>query len=294
MAEKNRATIILEFVPVYILAKIVWIMPFGLTRLIGRFLGRIAFLFVRSRTKLARKNLQLVFSEIEGREIENIVKKCWESIGQTALEFVKIPNLTKEKFLSIVDIEGREYLDRGLRQGNGVILALTHFGNWEMMGLILACLGYHPAVIVRPLDNPLIDKLVNGLRDRWGTKIIAKRRATSGSIRHLKENGTIGILIDQYLPGGIESNFFGYPSKMTSIIPLLAKKTNAEVLWISDIRDKKGFKIFIRPIEGFAQLLSDDDYVLKGIDLLNNVAESWIRRYPHYWFWVHKKWRMNQ
>ena len=293
MARKNKAIIIIEFIPVYILTKIVCIMPFGLTRLIGKYLGRMAFFIVRYRTKLARRNLRLVFPEMGEREIENIVKKCWESIGQTALEFVKIPSLKKEKLLSIIDIDGREYLDRGLRQGNGVILALTHFCNWEMMGFILACLGYHLAVIARPLDNPLIDKLVNALRNRWGTKIIAKRRAASGTIRHLKENGTIGIVIDQYLPGGIESDFFGYPSKMTSIIPLLAKKTNAEVLWISSIRNDKGFKTFIRPVEGFSQILSDDDYARKGIDVLNRVAELWIRRYPHYWFWVHKKWRVS-
>ncbi len=293
MARKNKASIIVEFIPVYILTKIAWIMPFGLTRLIGKYLGRMAFFIVRSRTKLAMKNLRLVFPKMKKREIENIVKKCWESIGQTALEFVKIPNLTKEKFLSKLDIEGEEYLERCLKQGKGVVLALTHFCNWEMLGLMLSCNGYNVAVIARPLDNPLIDRLVNDLRSRWGTKIIAKRKAASGSIRHLKENGVIGILIDQYLPGGIESEFFGHPSKMTSIVPLLAKKTKAEVLWIASTRDEGGFKIFIKPVDGFDVLLSDDDYVRKGIDLLNSVAEAWIKRYPHYWFWVHKRWRMN-
>ena len=71
-----------------------------------------------------------------------------------------------------------EVLSLLLKRDQGLIMLTGHYGNWEILGYVLATLGFHTTSIARPMDNPYVNDWLLGVREKKGQKIIAKKGAT--------------------------------------------------------------------------------------------------------------------
>jgi len=98
---------------------------------IGRCLGRLAFSVVRSRRRVALKNLQSAFGrEKSPQELEEIGRNTFSNLGMTFVEFLRMPRLHMAYHHRYVRVEGWGHLERALEAGKGVIALTFHFGNW--------------------------------------------------------------------------------------------------------------------------------------------------------------------
>ena len=160
-----------------------------------------------------------------------------------AVEFFRIPKMDVETFKKKVKIEGLEEALRLLEKGKGLLLLLSHFGNWEMMGIMSKLIGDSIMVIAKPMKkNKRIDQFITKIRNAAGLEVISSIKASRIVIKALSQNRVVGILIDQRAKRseGIWADFFGKKAPTTPGLAVLAMKTGAPVVPVFMVRDGFG------------------------------------------------------
>jgi KDO2-lipid IV(A) lauroyltransferase len=278
---------------------IINLLPENYSLWVGRQLGRGIYYLDFEHRKVALQNLHTAFGQekLEG-EILEIAKKSFQNLGMMGVEFFRLPKMDVETFKKKVTIEGLESYEKALEGKKGILLLLSHFGNWELMGLMSKVLGNPIAVIARPLKkNRWVNQLVAEVRSGTGLEVISTKNASRKVIRTLSQNRLVGILIDQRAKRseGVWVDFFGKKAPSTPALAVLAMRTKAPVLPVFMIRN--GYQKHRLIIQGPLQLVETGD-VKKDVEtntqLLHDTLESMIRQYPDQWFWVHRRWERKE
>ena len=190
-------------------------------------------------------------------------------------------------------ILGQEHLAAALAQGRGAIAIAAHAGNWEytVMGYGLQ---YGPEVVVgRELDHPLGRRLARYLRERAGNRMVAKQRGLKEILRHLKQNHTVGIVIDQNTATaeGLLVDFFGHPARTTPVAALLARRGVPVLPTLSRrLPDGRHLMVIFPPIpmEKTGDAQAD---IKRHLELQSRAIEAWVRAEPAQWLWLHRRWK---
>jgi KDO2-lipid IV(A) lauroyltransferase len=275
------------------------LLPEGFSLWMGRQLGRMAFYLDREHQEVALQNLHLAFGQEKSeREIYDIAKRTFQNLGMMAFEFFWIPGMDVGTFKRRVEIEGLDKALKLLKNKRGILLLLSHFGNWELMGLMSKVIGSPIMVIAKPIKkNRWVDRLINEVRREGGLEVIPTENAGRKVIRALSQNRVVGILIDQRAKRseGVWADFFGRKAPTTPALAILAMKTGAPVLPVFMVRN--GFQRHRLMIKEPLELINTGD-VKKDVEantqLINYTLESMIRQYPDHWFWVHRRWERKK
>jgi KDO2-lipid IV(A) lauroyltransferase len=238
---------------------------------------------------VALANLAMALPALSEREHTRIVDGVFLSIARLLVTFARFQRLNRTNIGQWIRYEGFEHFERALQRGKGVLFATAHLGNWELSAFAHALLTAPMQVVVRPLDNPLIDALVARRRMMSGNKLIEKKNFARGILQALAANEAVGILIDQNasLDTGVFVDFFGIPACAGAGFARLAAHTGAAVipgfaLW-SDSERK-----FVLRFYPEVQVSGD---VQQDTARIHAVLESVIREYPDQWLWIHRRWK---
>ncbi len=284
----------LEYVPAWFVLKTLGHLPRSWALAVGEGMGLLAY-YLRSRwRKVGHRNLALVFPTLSPRERRCLLKRSFRNLGRLLGEFSRFPHLTPETIRALVTYEGLEHYERARAQGRGVLILTAHFGAWELSAFAHALYGYPMAVLVRPLDNPRLDRLIEAYRTLSGNRLIPKREAARHILRALRRGETIGILMDLNTQPheGLFCDFFGRPACTSPLIARLALRTEAPVVpgfLIWDERTRIHILHFDPPVPLIRTGDLERDAQL-NTEQFNRILESFIRRYPDHWLWIHKRW----
>jgi KDO2-lipid IV(A) lauroyltransferase len=262
---------------------------------VGRQLGNVMYYVDLEHRKVAIQNLHVAFDQEKSeQEIRSIAKKSLQNLGMSVVEFFRLPETDMGEFEKKVSIEGLEIYKKALDNKKGILLLLSHFGNWELMGLMSKFLGCPITVIARPIKkNKWLNHWVGEVRKGTGLEVISTEKASRKVIRVLSQNRMAGILIDQRAKRseGVWIDFFGKKAPSTPALAVLGMRTGAPVLPVFMIRN--GYPRHRLLIKEPLQLV-DTGNIKKDVEtntqLMNHALESMIRQYPDQWFWVHRRW----
>ncbi len=274
------------------------LLPEGFSLWMGRQFGKLAFMLDREHRNVALQNLRIAFGQEKSEEeLRSIAKKTFQNLGMMAIEFFRIPRMDVEDFKRKLVVEGLDGA-MGLRQKKrGALLLVSHFGNWELMGLMSKVIGNPIVVIAKPMKNRYVDQFITRIRQAAGLEVIPPEKASRKVIQTLAENRAVGILIDQRAKRseGVSVDFFGRKAPTTPGLAMLALRTGAPVLPVFMIRD--GFQRHRLLIKEPLELIHTGN-VKKDVEantqLINHTLESMIRQYPDQWFWVHRRWERKK
>ena len=275
------------------------LLPEGFALWLGRQLGNVWYHLDFEHRNVAIQNLQMAFGhEKSVSEIRDIARRTFQNLGMTGMEFFRIPRMDVKTFKERVKIEGLEEALKLFQKGKGIFLLLSHFGNWEMMGVMSKVIGQPIMVLAKPMKRKeLLDEWIGKIRSASGLEVISAVNAGRKVIRALSQNRVVGILIDQRAKRseGIWADFFGKKAPTTPGLAVLAMKTGAPVLPVFMVRDGfQGHRLIIKePLE----LIRTGDIkrdVEANTQLFNRTLESMIRQYPDQWFWVHRRWERKR
>ena len=220
---------------------------------------------------------------------ESIADEVFESIARVLLTVSRIPKIDRPNIASWIAYEGFEHYEEAKRKGRGVLFATAHLGNWELSAHAHSLLTEPMNVVVRPLDNPVLDAFVEERRGHAGNRVITKRNAARLILSALRRNEAVGILVDQHvLPEeGVVVDFFGAKAWAGKAFVRIAHHSGATVipgfaLWRADLG--RYVLRFYPPVEITGDVAGDTQR-------LHAVLESVIREYPGQWLWVHRRWR---
>jgi Kdo2-lipid IVA lauroyltransferase/acyltransferase len=270
-------------------------MPRGIAHRAANTLANIGFHLARRQRRAGLRNLQIAFPQLSDSERERILQGCFKNLARLLVEFTHFHQLNKSTICRFVVHDGLENYLEGMRRGRGVIFMTAHFGAWELSSFAHAVYGYPLKFVVRPIDNPRVDKLISRYRTLSGNIPIGRRRAARDILNALRHNEAVGILFDQNTTRseGVFAELFGVPAATTPSIALFALRTGAAVVPGFLIWDETLGKHRLRldpPVELIDTGNLDQD-VLENTRVFNRILEGYIRKYPDQWLWIHRRWK---
>ncbi|MEP6636170.1 MAG: lysophospholipid acyltransferase family protein [Acidobacteriota bacterium] len=261
----------------------------------GRVMGRLAYLLAGNLRRTARRNLKLAFPELEAKEQQRLLQGCFDNLGRQLGEFSQLFTVTPEELQRIVDCEGLHNLDAAQSSGQGVILFTGHLGAWELSSFALSAFGRPLSFMVRRIDNPLIEGIVDTVRTRFGNHTIDKNSVSRAALRHLNEGGTLGMLPDVNMLAreGVFVDFFGTPASTTSMLAKLALRTGAAVvpIFVPWEAERQRYVLRIEPPLVVKQTGNEEEDITELTAQFMSSIEGVVRRYPEQWLWIHKRWK---
>lgn len=264
-------------------------LPLRSAELAGRQLTQLLDRLAPRLRRVALKNLSLAMPELSAQEQGRIVDGVFQSIARMLVALARFPKLNDSNISQWIEYEGLEHYECAKREGRGILIATAHLGNWELSAFSHGLMTEPMHVMVRPLDNPLIDRLIEARRTLSGNRPINKREAARAVIKALRANEAVGVLIDQNTAAseGVFVHFFGKPACAGTGFVKLAHHSRAPVipgfaLWD---QDRKRYVLRFYPrIEMTGDVQADTQH-------LHSFLEGIIRKYPEQWMWIHRRWK---
>lgn len=294
MSKSNLQTNLEYAVARSLLAIFGWL-PLRLSLSVGSRMGRAAYYFSGRLRRTGQRNLELAFPESTEPERRRLLRGCFENLGRLLGVFSRFASAGPQALQSLIECEGMEHIDAARASGRGVILFTGHVGAWELSSFALSLFGYPLSFLVRRIDNPKIERLVDERRTRLGNRTIGKRSAARRMLQILRGGDTLGILVDLNTLDreGIFVDFFGVPASTTFLLAKLALRTDAAVLPVFAPWDPMRRRFLLKVDEPLAVERTGDDEedVRRLTQLFTGVVEKYVRRYPEQWLWIHRRWK---
>jgi KDO2-lipid IV(A) lauroyltransferase len=292
---KSNLQINLEYLMARALLGLFGWLPFGVALFLAPRLGRSGYYFSGRLRRTGLRNLELAFPELDLKERRRLLRGCFENLGRLLGVFSQFATADPRTLQSMIDCEGLEHIEAARASGRGVILFTGHVGAWELSSFALSLCGYPLSFLVRRIDNPKIEALVDARRERLGNRTIDKRSAAREMLQIMQEGGTLGILVDLNTLDreGIFVDFFGVPASTTFMLAKLALRTEAAVLPVFAPWDSKRQRFLLKIDEPLSMERSGDDEadMRRLTQLFTGVVEKFVRRYPDQWLWIHRRWK---
>jgi Kdo2-lipid IVA lauroyltransferase/acyltransferase len=264
-------------------------LPRGLAYTLANWLTAFLDAAVPKLGRVAERNLTLAMPELDAAQRAKVVDGIFQSIARMLVLFAKFPDIHRENVGQWIRYEGLENYENAKQKGRGVLVATAHLGNWEFSAFAHALMTEPMHVMVRPLDNPLVDELVETRRQLSGNTLIVKKDSALTVLRALRKNTAVGILIDQNTTPeeGVFVEFFGIRACANAAFTRLASRTGAAVVpgfafW--EEREKKYVLRFYPEVPMTGDTQADTQRI-------HSLFESLIRQYPEQWLWIHRRWK---
>lgn len=257
----------------------------------GAALGDVARMF-GIRRRVAEANLARAFPERSQRERAAILTSHYRELGRVATEYARLGELVRAPAGAVVaEARGLEHLERARAAGRGAILLSGHYGNIELLG---AWLGQMHSVsfVVRPLSNARIEAWIARRRAEAGVGTIPASTRVREVYAGLRANQWMAMLADQDARRhGVFVPFLGTPASTATGPARIAIATGAPIIMGFATRRTDGrVELDIEPA-----LMPEDPAAADAAERLTArhvaVLESWVRRHPAMWFWLHRRWK---
>jgi KDO2-lipid IV(A) lauroyltransferase len=288
---KHRA----EFFFVWVLVSLLGAIPRRVARSIGAAIGAVAYRTLHRLRGVGLRNLSLAYPQQQLAWREKTLRGVYRNLGLLLAEFCQMSSYTPDEARRFIAYDGLEHYLAARGRGKGVLVLTGHLGAWELSSFFHSLMGYPMGLVIRRLDNPLVDAFVNRIRCLHGNRVIHKDDFARGLISAMRDGETVGILMDTNMtpPQGIFVPYFGLEACTASGLAKVALKTDATVL--------PGFLLWDEP-QGRYRLCFGQPLELirtgdQETDVFANTAaftaeiERSVRAYPDQWLWLHRRWK---
>ena len=295
MAKQGKIKTNLEYLAARSLLAVLGLLPPSIAMSAGRLLGKLAYFFATGLRKTGLRNLELAFPEKTLEERQLILKGCFLNLGRVLGLFSQLSTRSADSLRNLIAPEGLTHLENAKAEGNGLILFTAHLGAWELTSFGLSLIGHPVSFLVRRIDNPEVEKLVDEVRMRFGNQTMDKLAAARSMVKILRSGQVLGLLLDLNTldDEGIFVDFFGVPASTNFITAKLALRTGSAILPVFapwDERRKK-FLLQVQPRVSTEVTGDEDTDVRRLTEKLSMIIENEIRNYPDQWLWIHKRWK---
>ena len=286
-----------EYAAVRAIAAVVAALPLGLAVRVGAAAGTLVYLIAWRHRRNGMRNLAIAFPERPLAERRRILRHSIENLGRSMAELVHLPRLSDDALRRMVRFEDEAWWEEaiGRQRATGVLVLSGHFGNWELLVYAHGRRGHPVAMVHRTIANPLIDRWVNALRERAGTRLVRKSRAAAGVLRAMRRHELLVLPFDQNSTRalGVFVPFFGLPASTNSGVARIALRAGAPVVPVFIVREGRRARhvVHVLPI---LEAEHGDDFeadVVRNTARFSRVFEDMVRRHPEQWLWLHRRWK---
>jgi KDO2-lipid IV(A) lauroyltransferase len=285
----------LEYAAAWPFIKILGTLPRPLSRALAISLSYLVYLLHIKLRRVGMRNLEMAFPEKSIAERKQILWGVFTSLGRQLAELCQFPRYTPENVGDVVVYDGLENYKQAYARGRGVLFLTAHFGGWELSAFAHSLHGHWLHIVMRPMDNPYLNRMIEHYRTMHGNKTVAKDDFVRGLLAAMKCGETVGILMDTNMtpPQGVFVDFFGVPACTASGLARIALRTDAAVVPGFTIWDEALGKYRLR-FDPAVELVRTGDLeadIVANTQKFTKVIEDYVRKYPDQWLWVHRRWK---
>lgn len=269
-------------------------LPERFCRLKGVAFGRLGYVLLRKRRRVAIENARRISPGISQSEAKATARRCFENLGVNFLESLLFPYIKKEEYSQRFRLETRGNVEDLLKANRGALALGFHYSNWEITGITSFLLGREIVALARPLKgHARLNQFLNSLRGSTGLTIIPNKDTARDVLRLLKENRMVAFLGDQRekRSKGVWVDLFGQKVPTSKGIVMIAMKTGAPVIPIYARRD--GFLrytiVYNEPIDIERKGAPMDELIARNARKINAFLEGIVAENPSEWFLVHRR-----
>ena len=285
----------LEFGLAWLFIHLLRALPRRMARAAGAAIAAIAFVSMGRLRRVGRRNLEMAFPALPAAEREAILRQEYRHLGWLLGEFCQMSTYTQEYASRFIRYQGLEHYLGARDRGKGVFVLTGHLGAWELSSFYHSLAGYPMGMVIRRLDNPLVDRLVNRIRCQHGNRVLHKDDFARGLIGAMRAGETVGILMDTNMtpPQGLFVPFFGVEACTASGLARVALKTGAAVLpgFLLWEEAERQYVLRFGPELELADSGDSEADAASNTALFTAVIEETIREYPSQWLWMHRRWK---
>ena len=297
---KHRRWRFLDY-PIYLLVtglqKILLGLSLPRTQRIGRALGRWAGRLDRRHFRRVKDHLRLAFPDWDAATVHSYAVRSFEHLGSLLAEILWLPNLLKAgDYRQFVDTDALDLLREKLGRRN-FIFVTGHIGNWEWGGVAAGYRDFNLHSVMRPLDNPYLNRIMVHLREIFRQSVVPKAGALMPLMRILHDGGSVALVADQNAGAdGVFVDFFGRQASTIGSVAAIALKTGVPIAVMTMQREPAGGKFKIH-FEDLIEMPADldksarDQRIHDITQRFTTALEAAIRRHPEQWLWAHRRWK---
>jgi lipopolysaccharide heptosyltransferase II len=243
-----------------------------------------------SYRRLVTRNLDVALGGgVSEDQKQKIGRESFARLISNILAGVKLGQMDFDSLSKRVTVEGESHLKEALKNGRGIVMVLSHLGNWELLAQIVPkILGCPCGTVYQTLRNPLIDKAMRMQRARRGLALFARRDGFFGAIELLRKGGAVGVLVDQHAgDSGIWASLFGRLASCSPLAATMALRADAVLLPAAMYTDGVGrWRMVIgSPVAPVSRAVE------QVTGQINRILEGQILRAPADWLWAHNRWK---
>ncbi|GAA4547738.1 phosphatidylinositol mannoside acyltransferase [Amycolatopsis samaneae] len=237
-----------------------------------------------------RRNLQRVVPQADGKELDELTRRAMRSYARYWLETFRMPSMDPKEIVRGVSLTGAENIDAALAEGNGVVLALPHTGNWDAAGVWLADYGGGFTTVVERLKPESLYRRFVAFRESLGFEIVPLSGDSSSMrvlLARLRENKIICLVGDRDLTGsGIPVSFFGERASLPAGPARLAATTGAALVPVGCWFTEDGWEVRVHP----RIRVTNRAEVPAATQALADIFAADIAAHPADWHMLQKFW----
>jgi len=264
---------------------------------IGRYgflLGELLYRVDRRHRTIVRRNLQLAFPLWSQHEVAEVSRRSFRHFGKNVAEMLQLASMAPADILGRCRMTGAEHLYQALQARRGLVLASAHLGNWEFGLLYLSCRFQTPILlVVRPFWPDPLDRWINGVRRRFGNKVVGKSRALYAMMKTIRQGGIVALMLDvSRRKQSVPAEFFGHPVRASHAAALLAVRCNVPVIAAFSSRNSDDTLSFdVLPPLAVQRSGDFQDLLKHNTQLFTETVETAVRKHPDQYFWMQKRWK---
>lgn len=271
-------------------------LPVGLARICACCMGDLWRVLDKRHRLLAMRQSMDRLGLDEGRA-RVLVRDNYRHYALFVMETARLRRMPASEVRRLTSMNGCDKaMDDILAQGKGMILVTGHLGNWEWGAVILGMLDVVDGMIARPLDNPLIDRFVRGIRESTGASVWDKCGSMRKALSAVRKGRGFVAVMDQH--GGRKGVSVPFLDKegSTMAAPVeLAIRTGAPLYVLAMVRDgvSGGFSMQPKRVHWPEAGADPEREMVRLATAINADLSELIREYPEQWIWIHRRWRSS-
>tara|TARA_B100001142_G_scaffold63842_1_gene63168 strand:- start:2320 stop:3243 length:924 start_codon:yes stop_codon:yes gene_type:complete len=232
-------------------------------------------------------NLKLIFPDLEKRKREELCSQVPNNIGRTLFELLSPNAFSNIAKSAKVSGPGFKILKDAQEQKKPVILVSGHFGNYDVVRVVLNTNQISVGALYKPMSNPYFNTFYERCIKQIAEPLFPRGRAGMGNMmRYLEDGNVVALLIDQYMSHGEPLKFLGHTAYTATSAAKLALKHDALLITFYVVRNDDGINfdlVFESPVKPSTPN--------EMTQVLNDRLEKQIRKNMGQWLWTHKRWK---
>ncbi len=278
------------------LLDVIALLPRSWSQPMARFLGNLWFRLDRRHRRITLENLNHAYENtMTPHNIQAIARQVFTHFIMIIFRIAWSRTIDLKHFSRWFTVTGMAHYHTAARQQKGVLVLTGHMGSWELLPFFYAHAGliHKTSSVFRPLKSPGLERLINDIRQRFGGNLFPLKKALTGILATLENQGSAFLLMDQSTKPhkGTIIEFFGRKTYANKGMARLALQTGAPVVPMFLVQKGDGYLIVIEPEIAFVDTGDEETTLQINTQNYNRAIERIVHQYPEQYFWLHNRWK---